>query len=153
MRYRSSCYTHPLSRETWRQGSSNTGCGYFCIHLTTFPHSKYNVSNENKCSVCFIFKTDSGEHWPLVISQNLFYCTVTRRGRSTCILVPQRGQPLQFSLSQSLLKDSSTAFWITLFPKRCSMNFFPSVVADRYSSLRLRNSSVAQDKEKEWHWF
>lgn len=71
---------------------------------------------------------------------------MTSRGSPTCMFVPQRGQLLQFSLSQSLLKDSSTAFWITLFPKRCSINFFPSVVADRYSSLRFRNSSATQSK-------
>lgn len=64
------------------------------------------------------------------------------------MFVPQRGQLLQFSFSQSLLKDSSTAFWMTLFPKRCSINFFPSAVADRYSSLRFRNSSAAQDTRR-----
>lgn len=79
----------------------------------------------------------------------LFRCGVfvTSRGGQTCILVPQRGQHLQFSLSQSLLKDSSTAFWITFFPKRCSMNFLPSAVADMYSSLRLRSSSEVKNKE------
>lgn len=79
---------------------------------------------------------------------NLF---VTTRGSHTWIFVPQRGQLLQFSFSQSLLKDSSTAFWMTPFPKRCSINFWTSAVADRYSSLRFRNSSAAQET-KRWKY-
>ena len=64
------------------------------------------------------------------------------------MLAPQRGQPLQFSLSQSLLKDSSTARWITRFPKRCSMNLFPSALADMYSSLRPRSSSEGGEERE-----
>lgn len=81
----------------------------------------------------------------LLLSAPRLRCDIfaTSRASPTCMLVPQRGQLLQFSLSQSVLKDSSTAFWITFFPKRCSMNFFPSTVADRYSSLRPRSSSGA----------
>ncbi|TNN47274.1 hypothetical protein EYF80_042540 [Liparis tanakae] len=49
---------------------------------------------------------------------------------------PLRGVPGPEEAEGSLLKDSSTAFWITLFPKRCSMNFFPTAVADSYITCR-----------------